>query len=316
MTYSPTREPVQRDYTPAWDYNLNQSIRTFRRSAADPCAVFDGSAWWFSYRINQEPVTLRLREKSSTVSAQAWGPGAQAALESLPQLLGADDDWSEFDSASFQRKLPNAVRDARRIHSGLRLGSSGRVVDHLIPVILEQKVTGAEAFAGYSRLLRSYGHMPPGPSEALPARLRLAPTPAHWRTIPSWQWHRAGVGPARAETIMRVLARAPALERLSEASSTRAQEGLQSILGIGPWSSAEVVQVSHGDPDAISVGDYHLAHFVGYALTGKRTDDAGMLELLAPFAGHRQRVVRLLYLSGIREPRRAPRLGPTDYRRI
>ncbi|MDN6489107.1 MAG: 3-methyladenine DNA glycosylase, partial [Yaniella sp.] len=57
-----------------------------------------------------------------------------------------------------------------------------------------------------------------------------------------------------------------------------------------------------------------LAHHIGEALTGKRTDDAGMLELLEPWRGHRQRLVRLIYASGIRFSRFGPRLAATDFR--
>jgi 3-methyladenine DNA glycosylase/8-oxoguanine DNA glycosylase len=89
---------------------------------------------------------------------------------------------------------------------------------------------------------------------------------------------------------------------------------LTSLPGIGVWTSAETRIRALGDPDAVSVGDYHLAHEVGYALTGTRTDDAGMVALLAPWDGHRQRVVRLLAASGVREPRRGPRLAPEDHR--
>ncbi|MDN6499251.1 MAG: 3-methyladenine DNA glycosylase, partial [Yaniella sp.] len=44
------------------------------------------------------------------------------------------------------------------------------------------------------------------------------------------------------------------------------------------------------------------------------TDDAGMLELLEPWRGHRQRLVRLIYASGIRFSRFGPRLAATDFR--
>jgi hypothetical protein len=40
-----------------------------------------------------------------------------------------------------------------------------------------------------------------------------------------------------------------------------------------------------------------------------------MLELLEPWRGHRQRVIRLIGLSGVREPRRGPRMSPEDHRR-
>ena len=90
---------------------------------------------------------------------------------------------------------------------------------------------------------------------------------------------------------------------------------LTSLPGVGVWTSAETRIRALGDPDAVSIGDYHLAHEVGHALTGARTDDAGMIELLAPWAGQRQRVVRLIHASGVQEPRRGPRLAPEDHRR-
>ena len=39
-----------------------------------------------------------------------------------------------------------------------------------------------------------------------------------------------------------------------------------------------------------------------------------MLRLLAPYAGHRQRVVRLIEVSGARKPRFGPRYSPLDFR--
>ena len=68
-----------------------------------------------------------------------------------------------------------------------------------------------------------------------------------------------------------------------------------------------------GDPDAVSVADAHLSHVVGFALAGEvRATDDRMLELLAPWAGHRARVVRLLERSGIGPPRFGPRVAPRD----
>jgi 3-methyladenine DNA glycosylase/8-oxoguanine DNA glycosylase len=106
--------------------------------------------------------------------------------------------------------------------------------------------------------------------------------------------------------------------RLEELALLRSAEEfdrvLRSLPGIGVWTSAEIRQRALGDPDALSVGDYHLPGLVGWALKGEKTDDAGMLELLAPYAGQRYRVSRLLELSGVRAPRRGPRLPVRDYR--
>lgn len=279
----------------------------------DPCMVFEQGAWWLAFNTAQGGASLRLQSIDGEVRAEAFGPGAEAALETLPALLGANDDWSEFDSEAFQQTLPALVREARRRNPGLRLPASGRVLDSLIPAILEQKVTGKEAFRGYRALISWHGEAAPGPA---PAALRIAPNAESWAAIPSWDWHRAGVGPQRSDTVMRALKRSAGLNRLGRLSAIKASAGLQIIPGIGPWTAAEVVQHSHGDPDSISVGDYHLASFVGIALTGSPVDDDGMLELLEPWRGHRQRVVRMLYLSGVRKPRHGPRMSVRDFRAI
>ena len=67
-----------------------------------------------------------------------------------------------------------------------------------------------------------------------------------------------------------------------------------------------------GDADAVSVGDYHLPSLVSWALAGERRGtDERMLELLAPFAGHRGRVIRLLAGAGSSRPD-ALRMAPRD----
>ena len=80
--------------------------------------------------------------------------------------------------------------------------------------------------------------------------------------------------------------------------------------GIGRWTSAEVRQRAHGDADAVSLGDYHVARSIGWALVGEQTDDDAAAELLEPYAGHRYRVQRLLELAGVRHPQHGPRMAP------
>ena len=65
-----------------------------------------------------------------------------------------------------------------------------------------------------------------------------------------------------------------------------------------------------GDPDAVSVGDFHLPSMVTWALAGEpRGTDERMLELLEAYRGQRGRVLRLLELTGGGPPRRGPRLS-------
>jgi 3-methyladenine DNA glycosylase/8-oxoguanine DNA glycosylase len=94
-------------------------------------------------------------------------------------------------------------------------------------------------------------------------------------------------------------------------SYAEAYARLMAVPGIGPWTAAEVGVRALGDPDAVSVGDFHLPNLVAFALAGEpRANDARMLELLEPYRGQRARVIRLLELSAIRPPRYGPRLSP------
>jgi 3-methyladenine DNA glycosylase/8-oxoguanine DNA glycosylase len=111
-----------------------------------------------------------------------------------------------------------------------------------------------------------------------------------------------------------VASRAAALERTAMLAPAAAAELLVTLPGVGPWTAAETVQRSSGAPDALSVGDYHLSALVGEALIGTRVDDDGMLELLEPWRGHRQRVVRLILASGFRPSRFGPRMTIQDHR--
>jgi 3-methyladenine DNA glycosylase/8-oxoguanine DNA glycosylase len=146
--------------------------------------------------------------------------------------------------------------------------------------------------------------------------MRVVPDAATWQAIPSWDWHRAGVEAIRARTIANAAAVADRLEAMSALPVADADRMLRSLPGIGPWTSAEVRQRAFGDADAVSVGDYHIPALVGWSLTGRITDDAGMLELLAPYAGQRYRVTRLIELGGGGPPRRGPRMSVRDYRAI
>jgi len=147
-----------------------------------------------------------------------------------------------------------------------------------------------------------------------PAGLRVFPAAQTWQRIPSWEWHLAGVEAVRGRTIAAAARAAGRVEEILTMTAADADRRLQALPGIGPWTSAHVRQRACGDADAVAVGDYNLPGAVGWALAGRVVDDAGMLDLLAPYAGHRYRVTRLVELSGVRPPRRGPRNAPRDYR--
>jgi 3-methyladenine DNA glycosylase/8-oxoguanine DNA glycosylase len=285
-----------------------------RRGSGDPAFRADPSgAVWRASLTPDGPGTLRVTaaagppDGGTAVTALAWGPGAGWLLESLPGLLGAADQPETF------RPVHPLLRDLAARFTGLRIGRSGRLWEALVPAVLEQKVVGLEAFRAWRLLLRRFGLPAPGPA---PAGMRVCPPPSVWAAVPSWEWHRAGVEGVRAATIRGAARVAGRLEEAVLLPAEQASRRLQSLPGIGPWTSAEIRQRACGDADALSVGDYNLPSAVGWALAGRKVDDAGMLELLAPYPGHRHRAARLIELSGIRPPRRGPRMPVRDYRGI
>jgi 3-methyladenine DNA glycosylase/8-oxoguanine DNA glycosylase len=295
--------------------DLARTVGVHRRGTGDPAfRVEPSGAVWRTSRTPYGPATLRITADrpagpgdGTTVLAWAWGPGAAWALAALPGLLGADDDRTGFQPAH------PLLAEMDRRYAHLRIGRSGRVFEALVPAVLEQKVVGAEARRAWRTLMLRYGEPPPGQA---PPGMRVFPPARAWARIPSWAWHRAGVEGVRARTIIGAAHVAERLEEIVGMTPAEADLRLRSLPGIGPWTSAETRQRACGDADAVSVGDVHLPGAVGWALAGRTTDDAGMLELLAPYAGHRHRAARLVVLSGRRPPRRGPRMAPRDYRAI
>ncbi len=258
------------------------------------------------------PGTIEVRTDGDAIRAWAWGPGAGRLLDGLPAALGLDDDDTGFDPARHAVIAGLARRLGRP-----RLGRTGAVWEALLPAILEQRITGTEAWRNYRRLVRAHGTPAPGS-----LGLMVAPSAAAVARLPSWTLTGLGIEPRRGAVVRRVAREASRFEALGEparhpggggAGAAALAAALRLHEGIGPWTAAEVTLRALGDPDAVSVADAHLSNVVAFGLTGapRGTDDE-MLELLAPWAGHRARVVRLLEASGIRPPRYGPRVAPRD----
>jgi endonuclease III len=297
---------VRRDWRPPFDVDVRGTLSVHRRGPGDPAYRVDAAgAVWRTSLTPDGPGTLRIVSTGAVVTGQAWGPGAGWLLDRLPAQLGLRDD-----PCGLTARHP-VVSELVLRHPNLRIGRTERVFEALAPAVLEQKVVGQEAHRAWRILLRGFGQPAPGPA---PAGMRVCPPPAVWARIPSWEWHRAGVEGVRAKTIIAAARLAGRLEEVADLDPAEADRRLRSIPGIGPWTSAEIRQRAVGDPDAVSVGDYHLPRVVGWTLAGRITDDAGMLELLAPYAGHRYRVTRLIELGGSHPPRRGPRMPVRDYR--
>lgn len=277
------------------------TLAPLRRGPGDPCLQITDGAIWRTSLMSSGPVTARIaRAAPAAVDCMAWGAGAAEFLDGVPALLGLDDDASDFAPteptvAAAHRRLPH-----------LRLGRTHRVLEALIPAVLEQRVPGIDAFRAWRVLVTEFGAPAPGPA---PARMRVPPPAEVWRSVPSWKFHRANVDGGRARTVIGCAQRAASLERLVTRPAAEAQAALMSLPGVGAWTAAETGQRAFGDADALSVGDYHVAKMIGWTLLGHPIDDDAMIDLLEPMRPHRHRVVRLLIESGLAvEPRRGARL--------
>ncbi len=298
--------PVQSVVRPRLPVDLGLTLGPLRRGRGDPTITADRSGtWWRATRTPQGPATACYAAAGAEVRVAAWGPGAEWCLDAAPQLLGSGDHLDGFQPDGL-------VGELHRHLPGLRIARSQAVFEALLPSILEQKVTGREARTAYRAVLRSWGEPAPGP---LP--LLLPPAPQTLALLPYWAFHPLGVERKRATTIRLAASRARQVEETVTMAPADAHRRLQALPGVGPWTSAEVAIVALGDADAVSVGDFHLPHLVSFALAGEpRGSDERMLELLAPYQGHRGRVLRLLAHGGPWPPRRGPRAAVRAFTRI
>ncbi|GAB3578526.1 DNA-3-methyladenine glycosylase family protein [Calidifontibacter terrae] len=295
----------QSDFAPGRRIPLGAIVGGLRHGGGDPTWRTTPDGIWRACVTPHGPVSAHLRlvreSAGDRVVASAHGPGAAWFLSQLPALLGADDRPDGFVA---HHKI---VAEAAARQPDWRMGRSNLIVDSLVPAILEQRVTGKQAFSSYRQLVYRFGSAAPGPAADL--GLWVPPDARGWASIPSWEWIRAGVDAQRADTVMRAMRVAARLEQCVDLPREQAWTRLRSVPGIGVWTTAEVAQRALGDADAVSFGDYHVARQIGQALTGAPVDDHELQRLLAPYEGHRFRVQYLVTSSGLGPERHGPRMS-------
>jgi 3-methyladenine DNA glycosylase/8-oxoguanine DNA glycosylase len=309
MTHAPGTGAarIDRRLEPGFEVDAQLTLGPLRHGPGDPTIRFEpGGVVWRAVRTPEGDATIRLAVASEYWRVTAWGDGAERAVGGLSALLGATDEPACL-------VLPSGLlRDLAARFRGLRFGRSDDVMGSLVPAIIEQKVTGREAQRAYRALVIRHGTRAPGPGG-----LYLPPTAEHLAGLPYYELHGLGIEQRRATTLTRAALRAEWLQAGTTLLPETAMARLRSIPGVGAWTAAETARSAFGDPDAVSVGDFHLPHLVSWVLAGEpRGDDARMLELLEPYRGQRARLVRLLELSGIRPPRYGPRVSVRSIARI
>ncbi len=212
-------------------------------------------------------------------------------------MTGANDAGHTF------RDAHPAIMAAQRDHPWLRFGASYTLYHELLPTVLGQRVTGGEGINQWRALVKRLGVAAPGPTDLL-----LPPAPDDLAGQPAWWFHPLGIEAKRAEPLRQLAKHATKLWQWAELAPAAAAAKLALLPGIGEWTIGSALAPALGDPDSVSVGDYHLKNIVGHALAGRvRSTDEQMLELLEPYRGQRGRVVRLLLAAGHSAPKFGPR---------
>ncbi len=290
-------ESLHLDRDPLID--VGGALRSLRLGGSDPTTKLTSNDFWRATYTPDGPGTVRIRWTASAVTAQAWGDGAAWLSARVPAMAGLVDPGYHFGPESHPKIL-----HAQRDEPGLRFAASGTLNHELVPAILGQRVTVGEAQRQWMMLCRELGDPAPGPNPAL----RLPPLAQRLADKPAWWYHPYGIEAKRAEAIRTVSRHDERIRQWSTTDAPTATEKLLLLRGVGLWTAAVAVAAAFGDPDAVAVGDFHIKNTVAWALSGQpRGTDEQMLELLAPYAGQRNRVIRLLQRGGHGAPKFGPR---------
>lgn len=287
-------EPLHRRVPLDRPLDLRQTLGPTRIGKSDPSTRLKGDEAMRASLTPEGPVGLYLATHRDGLRAFAWGPGAEWALEQVPELIG------ENDRVDFRPTDPLVVELMHRF-PGLRVGATRRVIEALLPAVCAQASTAFEARRAHRQVVEKFGTPAPGPREI---DLIVPPAPQTLAAAEFQELHLLGLEQTRADIVRRAAARAQSIEALVGQAPDIVEQGLRSVAGIGVWTAAMVRQAALGDPDVVPVGDHQLANMVAWVFTGQRHgNDALLLELLEPFRGQRGRVLRLLKAARLSPPR-------------
>lgn len=272
-----------------------------RVGTRDPTMSIEDRVIWRATFTPEGPATVRIELKSDdSITVDGHGPGGTWLVERVPGAVG------DGDSVPAIVAQHDSVREAQRIHSGLRIPTTSTPFHELIPTILAQRVTSQEAIRQWHGLVREFGSTAPGPHP----NLRLPPDPDRLARLSYVDFHPFGIERKRADTIRTTARLAHFLIKDWDESAPRSAHtaSLMNLDGVGVWTAAVVGGISFGDADAIQVGDFHVKNTVAWALHGRpRGTDEEMIASMEPYRGQRHRVVRWLQAAGWQAPSRGPR---------
>jgi AraC family transcriptional regulator, regulatory protein of adaptative response / DNA-3-methyladenine glycosylase II len=216
-----------------------------------------------SVRINGKPVTLALKEalldgdgsRADRVLVATSRPRLRSdVLEAtVRRMLDLDADLDHFRKVA--RRDPVLGRLVRR-RSGIRLPQLLDPFEGLTRAILGQQVSVAGASTITDRLVRLLSRPVPG---ALRSGFLAFPTPVDIADAGADRLRGLGLTRIRAATLHSAARRIADgqldLERLRSRPGDEAQEALEELPGIGPWTASYTRMRALGDRDAFPSAD-------------------------------------------------------------
>ncbi len=307
-------EPAARRTFRTGTLDVAATVRTLGLYPGDPTIGWSRNSFSKAVLTPDGPGAMRLWwTADGETTAEAWGSGADWLIDRAPDWIGEHDDLGGFDPT-----VDDRIHEMWRRHGRFRLARGGVIWQELALVLLGQRVTTLDAVRSWAQICRRWGGPAPGPDGLL-----MPPPPARVAAAPYHELHRMGVERRRADALVLAAKRANRLEEAASMPIDAALERLTALPGLGVWSATSTMTVSHGDPDVIVLGDYGIPTMVNYVFTGEvdrlppeEGGDARMAEHLEPWAGHRQRIIRLLFSADVSVPRRHPKSANPDIRRL
>ena len=202
------RRPIETEYRPRHPLDLRRTVLYQRRGGGDPTMTVAGTVIWRASRTPEGVATLALREDSSgNHPRRRLGSGAAGRSRSCPRCAARSTILGDFDAVAGIRSSPRRTTAI----PACGIGRTDLFFDALASAIFEQKVTGMQAFGAWRRIVTWFGERAPGPDAATDVR------PAEidgWRHVPSWAWHRAGLEPPQARTVVESARRGETIGRV------------------------------------------------------------------------------------------------------
>lgn len=278
----------------------------FERATLTPDGPASIRIDWASREPDLNPTHERPTATSpATATATTWGAGAQWLLDRAPELCGLEDDASGFAPTE------EPLRRLWRQNQGARMARTSTVWHDASCMILQQRVTTADAGQQWAAMTRSLGEPAPGP-----VKLCLPASAETLAKLPYTELHRFGIERQRADYLRGVASVAHRLQAMTKQRFSEACPRLQTVRGLGPWTLGWLGAQTWGDADSVMTGDSGLPSLVTWFFEQEHWGtDARMLELLEPFRPHRYRIIKLIYGSGVSPPRRHHKYARHDIRR-